>query len=155
MRRAHIECKYVTDDRQRLSEKDQASTTDPIALLRLKACLKTPCSAAAVDFGGGQGGEAARIPAAGFDGRANTGIRQKTRRPQGISLIILAYFSRLWINDLHLYAVSFQFGYAQVNVLKTALHAVFRQALSHTKPICATAALVALISRWRFIHKAS
>ena len=41
------------------------------------------------------GGEAANIPSAGFDGRANTGIRQKTRRPQGFSRLfwpVLAVF---------------------------------------------------------------
>ena len=100
-----------------------------ITVKALRACLKTPCSAAAVDFGGGQGGEAARIPAAGFDGRANTGVRQKTRRPQGFFLIILAHFSRFLINRIHWYAIFFQFGCALVNVLKTALHAVFRQLL--------------------------
>ena len=100
-----------------------------VARILLSNCLKTPCSAAAVDFGGGQGGEAAHIPSAGFDCRANTGIRQKTRRPQGFSLTILARFHRFQVNSHRGYAVFFQFGDAQVEPLKTALHAVFRQAL--------------------------
>ena len=50
----------------------------------LRACLETTRGAAARDFGDGQGGlGGAQRPAAGCDGRASAGRRQKIRRPKG------------------------------------------------------------------------